>query len=280
MVDKKYWAPLILVTGNVFYTISFSLVKYFSLTIPLQGIMLVRFMAGPIYLIPYFLILRKKFHVQSYGIFALRIIFGVTGMTCLFLSFKYGQIGKSMLIFECATIWTLLYGYFMHKQRPHRHSLRMIPVAFLGIFLVTQPSIHTGLELGDAFALVGSILNAGVYITLKQLRSNHDTATIVLATYCCSTFLMVVPNMMSPVSLTTNMVIGLCMMASVGFIGQMCMTLGFKYASAGISSLFMLSIIPLTTLSGIIIFDETYNVGVWFGLACIIGALGVISKWQ
>ena len=58
------------------------------------------------------------------------------------------------------------------------------------------------------------------------------------------------------------------------------MVLGFKYATAGISSLFMISIIPLTTLSGILFFNEQYTSQMMAGILLVFGALTVISKYR
>ena len=275
---QKYYAPIILITGNFFFTISFSLAKLLTVSIPVETIMLFRFLAGPVYLAPYFLIKRKPLKVKSLKIFLLRVIFGVSAMSCLFLSFKYGQIGKSMLIFEFSTIWTLIYGYFIHKNKPHNYSIVAIPIAFIGIFLILQPGSE--FNLGDFYALLGSVLNAGVYLTLKELRNNYDTTTIVLISYMLSSIIMLGPNVITFPSLTFHSFWILILMCSIGLIGQCMMTLGFKFATAGISSLLMLSIIPLTTISGILIFNETYSNIIWIGLSLVTGSLFVISKWQ
>jgi drug/metabolite transporter (DMT)-like permease len=279
-IKPRYLSPLILTIGNLFYTGSFSLVKFFSLTVGVETIMLFRFLAGPLYLIPYFLIKKKNIKIHNFPVFLCRIFFGVTGMTCLFLSFKYGDIGKSMLIFECATIWTLLYGYFMHKEIPHKYSLFAIPFAFLGLILILKPYPILTLQLGDAFAFLGSILNAGVYISLKKLRHQHDTETIVLVTYAISALIMLIPVLLHPPVITTLPIKGLILMCSIGFVGQLCMTLGFKFATAGVSSMFMLSIIPLTTLSGILLFNEIYTTVFWMGMGLVIASLIVIARWQ
>ena len=264
--------------ANLFFVISFSLVKLLSQSVPIETIMLFRFIAGPIYLIPFFLFTKKRLQVKSIKLFVLRIVFGVSAMSCLFLSFKYGQIGKNMLIFECSTIWTLIYGYFVYKNKPHQFSLATIPFAFIGIYLILQP--EKGLDIGTLYALLGSILNTGVFITLKELRSEHDTTTVVLVSYFFSSLILMIPNTLSFPDLTINSTLILWSMCSIGFIGQCLMTLGFKFATAGISSLLMLSIIPLTTLSGIIFFNETYTSIVWVGVALILSSLIIISHWQ
>ena len=141
---------LLLISASLFFTVSFSLVKFLSGALPTHTIMLCRFLAGPVYLIPYFMALRKKVLIRSYRLFFIRIIFGVSGMTCLFLSFKYGDIAKSMLLFECAMLWTLLFDYFVFKIKPHPYSLMAIPVALIGMYLVLEPHNLSYFHLGCA----------------------------------------------------------------------------------------------------------------------------------
>ena len=133
---------------------------------------------------------------------------------------------------------------------------------------------------GDLFAFLGSIFNAGVYISLKKLRDNHDTVTVVFWTYLLSFLIIVLPAAPSLAVLNPTTMGLLLIMCTIGFGGQMCMVLGFKYATAGISSLFMISIIPLTTLSGILFFNEQYTSQMMVGILLVFGALTVISKYR
>ena len=262
------------------FACSFSLAKYFSLQVSIAVIMLARFLAGPVYLTPYFWVTKKKIQIKHYRWLALRIICGVSAMTCLFYGFKYADIGTTMLIFESSAIWTLLLGYILYKNRPHIYSLWAIPLAFIGMIMVVQPHAIGGIELGHGFALLGSLFNTGVYISLKQLRHHYDTSTIVWVTYGVSALILAGPAVLTLPELTMPLVGGLILMCSVGFLGQLCMTMGFKFATAGISSLLMLSIIPLTTLSGMIVFNESHDIGVWMGMGAMVIALGVIGRWQ
>ena len=275
-----YKSPVILTVANLFFVASFSLVKYLSTFVSIETIMFFRFLAGPLYLIPFFVLTKKNIVIYSYPLFFLRIFFGISAMSCLFLSFKYGHIGKSMLIFECSTIWTLLIGYFFYHNKPHYYSLLSIPFVFFGLYLVLQPTALTLLNRGDLFALLGSFFNTGVYISLKELRHSHDTTTIVLVSYSISALLLSIPIMISPPLLSLELIGLLCLMFSIGFLGQLGMTLGFKFATAGICSLLMLVIVPLTTLSGILFFGESYPPLVWVGIILIFFSLGIISKWQ
>jgi len=279
-MKQIYLAPLILISANLFFTGSFSLVKLLSLNVPVYSIMLFRFLAGPVFLGPYFLASKKSLKVTNWRLFFLRVSFGVSAMMCLFLAFKYSQLAKSLLIFELSVLWTLLYGWIRFGNKPHLFSLFSIPVAFAGILCVLQPTGVFSFQLGDGFAFLGSILNAGVYITLKQLRNDHDTSTVVLVTYVLSALILLIPNLMFIPLLSKTQLLGLCLMSSIGFVGQMGMTLGFKFATAGISSLLMLSIIPFTSLSGMLFFDESLNIIAWVGVGLVMVALSVIGRWQ
>tara|TARA_A100001015_G_C14899021_1_gene675626 strand:- start:157 stop:996 length:840 start_codon:yes stop_codon:yes gene_type:complete len=279
-MKKRYLAPLILVSANIFFTGSFSLVKFLSIELPVYTIMLSRFLAGPICLGPYFIAVKKRPVVSNWPYMIMRVFFGVTAMTCLFLAFKYGQLAKSMLIFELSVIWTLMYGWLRYGNMPHRYSLMAIPLAFAGMVAVLQPTGFFDFQIGDLFAFLGSILNAGVYVTIKKLRDDHDTSTVVLVSYILSALIMIVPNLIAAPTLNVNLLLGLCAMCTVGFFGQMGMVLGFKFATAGISSLLMLSIIPFTALSGVLIFAESLNLLAWIGIGCVLLALGIIGRWQ
>ena len=280
IVKKQLLAPLILISANICFTGSFSLVKFLSIELPVYTIMLCRFLAGPIYLGPYFLLSRNTVKVTNWPYMVLRVVFGVSAMTCLFLSFKYGQLAKSMLIFELSVIWTLLYGWLRFGNMPHKYSLMAIPLAFAGIIAVLQPTNFFSFQIGDGFAFLGSILNAGVYVTIKKLRNDHDTSTVVFVSYILSAIIMLVPNIIGLPTITGSLFIGLCVMCTIGFLGQMGMVLGFKYATAGISSLLMLSIIPFTALSGVLVFNEVLTLLSWVGIGLVLLALAIIGRWQ
>ena len=272
--------PLILIGANIFFVGSFSLAKLLTKETGIALIMFFRFLAGPIYLIPYSLIKRHPLKMRSWRLLSFRVFCGVSAMSCLFLAFKYGDIGKGTLIFELSIIWTVLIDAILFKKIPHKYSLAVIPIAFLGLVLILNPTTFGSVSAGDGFALLGSLFNAGVYLSLKRLRDQYDTVTVVFWTYLISSVVVMIPSVSHLRLLTEPSFKLLILMSSVGFIGQLLMTLGFKFDSAGVSSLFMISIIPLTTLSGILFFNEIYTGVTLLGMGLIFSALIVIAKYR
>jgi drug/metabolite transporter (DMT)-like permease len=269
--------PLAILAANICYTGSFSVAKFVSLDTAVPVIMLFRFLAGPVYLLPYILIKRSSVKIHSWPLLGMRIVCGVSAMSLLFFAFKWGPMGTSILIFELSVLWTLLYDVIANKKMPSVASCMAIPIVFLGMGLVVKPPMPLTLSLPEGLALLGSFFNAGVYISLKKLRDYHDTVTIVFWTYTLSVAILLFPSVAHLMHLNITTIFLLVAMCSIGFLGQMAMTLGFKFASAGISSLLMLCVIPLTTLSGIIIFNESYTWVTLVGVGMVLISLTVIS---
>ena len=271
--------PLYLILGNIFYTLSFSLVKILSGLVGVELIMFIRFLAGPACLIPYFWILKKTVRIEQPGVLCVRIICGLTAMYCLFMSFKLGGLGKSMLIFECSTIWSCVLATILFKERLHVNTMLAIPVALAGIFLIIQPSDLMTIQIADGFALLGSFLNAGVYLSLKELRKKHSSAVIVLVTYSVASLAMVGPSNVLSVDLTLYSWLGLILMAGLGLIGQLLMTSGFRFAPASVSSLMMISSVPMMMIAGTLFFSEQFNQGMVLGAVLVVSSLVVISRF-
>ncbi len=280
MMMSRYKGPIIIVLANICFACSFSLVKFLSVSAPIYTIMLVRFLAGPLILAPIVLWKKKPIRVTSKGLFAIRISCGISAMMCLFYGLKWGDIATCMVLFECSAIWVLMWGAIMERQWPHRYSMLAIPLTFLGVVFILQPTGAVAFQLGEWCALIGSFLNAGVYISLKKLRDRHDTITIVLVAYTVSVLILAIPNGVMLPSLSWPVIGGICAMSLIGFGGQIGMTMGFKFAQAGISSVLMLSIIPFTTLSGIVLFSERLNMLAWAGLGMTLLGLAVIGRYQ
>ena len=70
-------------------------------------------------------------------------------------------------------------GYYRsdYLKRLHRYSILALPLAFMGLVLVLDVTSFSQIQKSDAFALIGSIFNAGV-LSLKKLRDQYNTVAI------------------------------------------------------------------------------------------------------
>ena len=274
------YGPIIILLANLFFTGSFSLAKWLSLGTSVWVIMLFRFLAGPVYLGPYCAIKKTSIKIHDWPLLWFRAICGVGAMSSLFFAYKYGDIAKSTLLFETSILWTVIFEALVLKKPLHRYSILALPLAFIGLVLVLDVTSFGGLQKSDAFALIGSIFNAGVFLSLKKLRVNHHALPLVFWTYSLSVFLVIVPAAPQLFYVNTNHIMILIIMCSVGVIGQSLMTLGFKFSSASVSSLFMMSIVPFTAISGALFFNERLTLINIIGMTIVIISLSIVARYR
>ena len=282
-MQYSFFACLVLIAANFFFMGSFSLAKLLVGQVDVTMVMFFRFLAGPLYLIPYFLVKRKAIKMDKPCTLVIRTLCGLCAMFCLFKAFQLGHIGKSMLIFEASVAWTLLFGFFFKNERPHRFSLAVIPLLCLGLWLILKPESSNLFNLigpSEAYAFLASFFNMGVYVSLKRLRDTNDNTTVVLLTYFFSMLVVAVPASQDIFFLSLESVSILLLMCSVGFLGQLCMSYGFKFNQAGVSSLMMLSGVPFFYLSGFVFFNETISFLGVIGVVCVLLSLSIISKFR
>ena len=153
--------------GQYIFYRKFSLAKWLSLGTSVWVIMLFRFLAGPVYLGPYCAIKKTSIKIHDWPLLWFRAICGVGAMSSLFFAYKYGDIAKSTLLFETSILWTVIFEALVLKKPLHRYSILALPLAFMGLVLVLDVTSFGGLQKSDAFALIGSIFNAGVFLSLK-----------------------------------------------------------------------------------------------------------------
>lgn len=261
--------------------ISHALAKFLAAFIPVSEIMFVRFIFGPLMIFPFLLLGKIKFKITRWSLIFWRTFFGITAMFGYMLALKLGDPGKVSLIFQCSSLWVYVLGKLFFGDNPSIQTKYAIPIAFLGLGLVIQPQNLYIIQLPDLISFIASLLNAGVLLSLKELRRDHGSYSILFANYTLSsivTGLWMLPEVIIPHKLS---ILGaLIAMGFTGFIGNLCMTIGFKYTSASVASNLMLLLIPLMYLVGIIFFQETLDLHSIMGIVVVLASMIVISKYQ
>lgn len=274
------FGPSLLIFTNICYVFSHSLAKHLSTLLPVSEIMWARFAFGPLILLPLAFLGILPFKIQRWKMMSARTFFGISAMFLYFLALKYGDAGKASLLFHASSLWTFIIAKQWFNENPSIQTKYLIPISFIGLWLVLRPSHIFDITLSDGFALIASILNAGVNLTLKDLRNDHDSASILLANYGISTLVLTavaLPNVVIPTGDTGWILIA---MGFIGFIGNFAMTIGFKYTLASVSSNLMLLLVPLMYLSGVVFFNETLDILSMCGVGIVLACLGAIAWYQ
>jgi drug/metabolite transporter (DMT)-like permease len=272
--------PLFIISANVCYSFSHILVKSLSTYFSTTQIMFFRFVMGPLILLPLVYIGFKKVNLKNPKMLFLRAFFGVTAMFCFFLALKNGDPGKSSLLFQLSILWTFIISVFIYKDKAHLFSKIAFPFCFIGLFLILSPISFTTFGWSEFYAILASFLNTGVILSLKELRKNHDSFTVVLYTYSFACLSVTIPSFLTTIPPLSSLYLVIICMGLVGFIGQMLMTEGFHYSPAWLCSSLALIGTPMMYLFGILFFNEVITLTSLVGISIMLVSLSIITIKQ
>lgn len=272
---------LTIILANVFYAVTHSLVKIVGDSVPMSMVMFARFISGPALILPY-LIYRKEnpFSITNWNMMWVRIICGTLAMAGFLWSLVLIEVAKATLLFNFSTIWTLLLSIAIFKEKPSIQTKISIPLSFLGLALVLQPSHLNMIGLGEILALIASMFNAGVVMSLKILRRDNNTGQIVFTNYLASSCLLIAPATAQFVIPTPWVWVGLISLGIIGLVGQLLMTVGYRFTPASIAGSVSLVIVPLMFISGVVLFNEVPDLLSIVGGSIILVCLGLITRYQ
>lgn len=278
---KSYLLNLgLLFISHCVLSASYILSKFLMPHVSTSMLVFFRFGIGPLLLLPFFLCRKIKLQFENPVLLAIRCLSGFFSLVFYFFAIKYGEIGRSTLISQLSVIWSIFIAIFLFKERPSFFVKLAIPMAFLGLFLVLSPSMDFTLHKGDVFAFLGSILVALSWSSTKVLRKTHSALGLVFTFYGFSAlssglFMWVhLPTFPQFLTFVFLILVGLG-----SFLGQLGLTVAFKYLPVSTASGINLIVVPLSYLAGLLFFNESLNLTSFLGIVLVFSSLLVISVY-
>ncbi|MFC1770963.1 DMT family transporter [Candidatus Margulisiibacteriota bacterium] len=280
LIPQKYIGPVLIVTSHLLFTFSHSLVKYLSAAFPIPQIMIARYIFAPILLTPLFLMKKIKLDLNRPWLLLLRVVAGITAMYLFFTSLKLGDIGKMNLIFQFSVLWTIFLAIILFRERPSRKSVLAVPFAFLGLYLILKPKDLFIFGQAEIYAFAGSFLLAIVLLSIKSLRKDHNSFSIVYIFYTIGTMILLSVTRFTFVKPSLFQTFLLVCTGLLGLSAQLLITKAYRHISASIASSLGLIGIPLMYFSGIFFFTEVVDWQSLLGIIITTSALAIIVKKQ
>lgn len=213
----------------------------------------------------------------------------IVGMFC-----NFGALARLPLIeanaigFSSPLIGVALAALVL-KERVRIYRWSAVTVGFLGVLVVLAPNLSAG-ELGAvmagatgmagiAFAVAGSITNAGTMIQTRHLTKSERTSSIVFyfSAICALAGLATLPFWwITPTWAEWAVLVAI---GSLGGTGHILLTESYRYASASIVAPFDYTSMIWALVLGYVMFGETPTVMIVIGSA-IIAAAGLFVIWR
>ena len=113
-----------------------------------------------------------------------RSAIGISGILCIFQALTLLPLADATTLGFTAPIFATILSAIVLHETVGKHRWLAVLIGFCGVAVVMRPGSHPGSEhalplLGIAIGLLGAVLQAGVTITLRQLKDTEHVAAIV-----------------------------------------------------------------------------------------------------
>ncbi|MFC1752778.1 DMT family transporter [Thermoproteota archaeon] len=285
-IPPQYFGPVINIIGQFMFVCSYILLKYISQIIPVDVIIFYRFLLTPIFLLPLFIFRIIRLDFNEPWLFLIRLVAGASSMFCYFTAIQLGSPGKVTLLHQMAVIWAFLFSILILKEKTNLKTLLSVPAAFIGLIMIIKPQVWdfsqglSAFSTADMYAALASVFLAVVLISLKRLRKNNTSLSIVFIYSCFGSVFFMAQSGFQVMPPHIILFIGMIFIGIFAFIGQFLTTETFHYTSISTAASLNLSCIPMMYLVGITLFGERVDLISLIGICVVVGALFSVVRNQ
>ena len=214
---------------------------------------------------------------ENVGGMLARSIFGTVGMVCNYYSVQYMILPDSTILAKLSPFFTILYSWFLLREKVNRRQWAAIFISFFGCVLVIQPSFSSGQVFPALIAILGGVTAGIAYAYVRFLTQRGEDKAVIIFYFSTFSCLVSVPFMIvgfAPMTLfQTLALIGAGIAAAIGPFG---MTNAYARAPGRFLGPFEYSQLLFSAIYSFFIFSEIPTAIGLVGYAIIL----VVSIWM
>ncbi|MDE0589550.1 DMT family transporter [Halocynthiibacter sp. C4] len=215
----------------------------------------------------------REVNTEQLPLQILRNLFHFTGQNLWFLALTLIPLAQVFAIEFTSPIWVLLFSPLLLGERLTRGRAIAACFGFIGILVVTRPTVET-INVGIIAAALSAICFAMTNVLTRKLtRSQSITCIMVYLTATQTVFGLIgagydghitIPSM---AYVPAIFLVGLC-----GLVAHFCLTRALSIAPAPTVMPIDFARLPLIALIGFLFYDEGIDIYVFYGAAIIFTA--------
>ena len=204
-------------------------------------------------------IILKKKNISIYGndkkLLLLRAFLGFLANIGFFYTFKVMLLTDAMTLRQLGPFFIIVLAWIFLKEEIYSHQLLFLLLAFFGAILVIKPGLNLDYVPGF-IAIFAAFVSAGAHVIVRRLRKTDYPLVIInylasFSTVMAILYLLVTKQYLCP---TLIDIIWFMTLGVLGFFAQFGLTIAYKYAPAGLISLYMYLMIVFGVLFDLLFF--------------------------
>ncbi len=275
---------LVLLSGLAF-TMSSYYGKVITNTTAMSGVIgsFSRFLFGTICMFIYILITKKDFRPQNLKPIFFRAVYNSFAIILFSTAYKYSTITNINMLHMTYPLFVILIAPYFTGEKVSKSTYFYLTVIMIGSYIVADPSFGN-VNFGDLLAITSAVVAAFSIMYLTISRQENEGYIIVFYVMLIGTLVNIPFAYKDLSSFDFAGIIPVFLTASLGFLGQIFLTWGYKFVDSATGALVSTSRIVMSALVGYLLLSEPLETNIIIGIILItsslIGLSGFFNKKQ
>lgn len=269
---------LIILLSSLFFTLSSYFGKIVTNITSMSGVITSfgRFFIGTVFMIIYIIIAKKSIKAPDIKPIIYRAVFNSIAIILYSSAFNYTTITNVNMLHMTFPIFVVLLAPYFTKEKIKKNTYFYLIIIMIGVYIVANPSFSR-FNLGDLLALISAIFASLSILSLKLSREENPTYIIIFYVMLIGLIINIPTSYKDLASFDMNGLVPVLVSSTLGVLGQMFITWGYKYVDSATGSLISASRIIMAALIGYMFLAEPLNVRIISGIILITMALIGVS---
>lgn len=219
----------------------------------------------------------EPIYTHNWSMHLHRSILGVTAMALFFAAITQLPLATAIALSYTSPIWIaiiLALAPLVRKRHrpPDEKLLIAVFISFVGVICLLQPTIENNQLSSGLFALLGGLMAAFAYLTVRELgqRGESETRTVF---YLSAVGIVASALWMSFSDLHTHTPNGILLLSGVGIsatLAQLAMTRAYRLGNTILTANLQYTGVVFSAFWGRLIWHDHLNIMSWIGILLII----------
>ena len=270
-------AALLMLGSTLAFGLMAIAIRYATRYVPTQEVAFFRNAFGLLALLP--MLIRPgsaPLRTQQLSRYFLRSAIGLASMLCAFWAIGHLPISQAISLSYSTPLFVTIAAVLWLGETVRLRRWAAVIIGFIGVLIIVRPG-STSFTPGTLVAVGAAVLSSLVAIQIKQLTRVDSADTVVFYTYVFWVPLSLVPALFVWVWPTGLAWVWLVATGVLGTLGQLLWTRALRLGEVSALTPISFMQLPLVSLLGWLLFNETLDRWTVIGAAIILGANAYIA---
>lgn len=242
-----------------------------------------RFLLGASLMFIYILHTKKSLKPVNFKPIFLRGIFNSFSIILFSYGFQYTTVTNTNMLHMTYPVFVILLTPYFLNEKINKSNYLYLAIIMISSYIIVNPNF-SGVNIGDLLALFSAITGSLSIMTLTASRKSDEGYLIIFYVMLIGTLINLPLSFKDLMSFEIRGFIPVFLSALMGFLGQIFITMGYKYVDSATGALVSSSRIVIAALIGIVFLSEPISFRIIIGgiliTASLVGLSGYFNRYS